>query len=240
MGEPVTKRLCVICARGGSKGIKNKNLRMLAGKPLLAHSIAQAKASGMFDVVAVSSDSPTILEAAREYGADHLVERPAELASDSAAKVPAIRHCAATVEARTGEKFDTIADLDATSPLRSVDDIRGAVSALEESGAENLVTAMPARRSPYFNLVELDTRGRVQLSKPPERPIVRRQDSPRCFDLNASVFVWTRDALFTPPDSVLRPDTVLFEMPEERSVDIDTELDFAFVEFIMARNETAS
>ncbi len=233
------RRLAVICARGGSKGVKGKNLRDLAGKPLIAHSLGQAKNCGLFDAVAVSSDSTEILDAAREWGADYMVERPAELASDTAPKVPAIRHCAETVEAETGQQFDTIADLDATAPLRNVDDIRGAVELLETSDAANVVSAMASRRSPYFNLVERDETGRVRLSKPPAAPIARRQDAPKCFDLNASVFVWTRGALFSGNDYVLGDNTLLFEMPEERSIDIDTETDFKFVEFLISAGETS-
>lgn len=232
----MTRRLCVICARGGSKGVKGKNLRLLAGKPLLAHSIAQAKDSGLFAAIAVSSDSDAILEAGRAYGATHLIRRPDDMASDTAPKVPAIRHCCATVEAETGSAFDTIVDLDATAPLRNLDDIRGVIELLETSGCANVVSAMPARRSPYFNLVELDLRGRVRLSKPPERPIVRRQDAPKCFDLNASVFAWSRAALFSHFDTVLGTDTLLYVMPEERSIDIDTETDFKFVEFMMSQS----
>jgi len=232
------KRLAVICARGGSKGIKGKNLRMLAGKPLLAHTVEQARASGVFDWVAVSSDSADILAAGKAAGADFAIERPAELANDTAPKVPAIRHCAAEVEARTGVTLDTIVDLDATAPLRSLDDIRGAVAKLEASDADNLLTGMPARRSPYFNLVEEQSDGRIELAKKPAQPIARRQDAPRCFDLNASVFVWKRATLFSDNDYVLGDNTILFEMPEERSIDIDSETDFAFVEFIMNRKDT--
>lgn len=227
------KRLAVICARGGSKGIRNKNLRPLAGKPLLAHTVEQALASTVFDWVAVSSDSDEILAAGTAAGADFAVRRPVELASDTAAKIPAIRHCAATVEAETGIRIDIITDLDATSPLRSLDDIRGAVAKLEASGADNLLTGMPARRSPYFNLVEEAADGHVQLSKKLATPITRRQDAPKCFDLNASVFVWTRAALFSGNDTVFNNHTILYEMPEERSIDIDTETDFDFVAFIM-------
>ena len=228
------RRLAVICARGGSKGVKGKNLRELAGKPLIAHSIGQAKDSGLFDAVAVSSDSVAILEAARTWGADFTVTRPEELATDAAPKVPAIRHCAQTMETETGEQFDTIVDLDATAPLRNTDDIRGAVELLETSDAANVVTGMPARRSPYFNLVERDDKGRVHLSKPPAATLYCRQDAPECFDLNASVFVWTRWALFSDHDSALSDNTLLFVMPEERSIDIDTETDFKFVESLMS------
>lgn len=232
------KRLAVICARGGSKGIKGKNLRTLMGKPLLAHTVEQACESGVFDWVAISSDDHQILAVGTAAGADFAIERPVSLAGDAAPKVPAIRHCAAEVERLTGTAIDTIVDLDATAPLRSLDDIRGAVEKLEHSSADNLVTGMTARRSPYFNLVEEQPDGRVRLAKIPETPIARRQDAPRCFDLNASVFVWKRAALFSDLDYVIGDNTILLEMPEEHSIDIDSETDFAFVEFIMNRRQT--
>jgi len=233
-------RLAVICARGGSKGVEGKNLRPLAGKPLIAHSIVQAKQSGVFTAVAVSSDSADILETARKWGADNVVQRPHELATDAAPKVPAIRHCAEAVERAMGIAFDVIVDLDATAPLRNLDDVRGVVRLLEESGAANVVTGMKARRSPYFNLVERNGRGRVHLSKQPVKLIARRQDAPPCFDLNASVFAWTRGALFSADDSVLGNDTLLYEMPEERSIDIDSETDFRFAEFLMTTKGSAA
>ena len=230
------KRLCTICARGGSKGVKGKNLKVLLGKPLIAHSIDQARASGLFDLIAVSSDSDEILAVAQDCGADLLVKRPDELATDQAAKLPVIRHCVAEVERLTGDSFETLVDLDATSPLRTPEDIRDAVELLERSGAGNVITAMPARRSPYFNLVELDQDGIVHLSKSPRSAIVRRQDAPKCYDMNASIYVWRRAALFG-NESLFNPDTRLHVMPEERSIDIDSELDFRFVEFLMASGE---
>ena len=90
MGTQV-KRLCTICARGGSKGVPNKNVRMIAGKPLIAHTIIQAKKSELFDSVAVNSDSMQILDVAQEYEVDYLIKRPDELASDTSAKLPAIQ-----------------------------------------------------------------------------------------------------------------------------------------------------
>ncbi len=227
------RRLCTICARGGSKGVKGKNLRMLAGKPLIAHSIEQARASGLFDALAVSSDSDAILEVAREYGCDYLIKRPDELATDQAAKLPVIRHCVAEVERLSGGEFDTLVDLDATSPLRLPADIVGAVGLLETSGSGNVLTAMPARRSPYFNLVEVDSAGVVHLSKPLESAVVRRQDAPKCYDMNASIYVWCRPVLFERA-GLFNADTRLYVMPEERSIDIDSELDFLFVEFVIS------
>ncbi len=230
-------RICTICARGGSKGVKNKNIRELAGKPLIAHTIDQARSSGLFELIAVSSDSSEILDTARRYGADLMVERPPELATDTADKLPAIRHCVQDAEKHAGKRFDVVVDLDATSPLRLPEDICGAVDLLETRGVSNVITAAPARRSPYFNLVELGADEVVRLSKPLARAIVRRQDSPPCFDMNASIYVWRRDALFNHP-TVFAADTRLFVMPEERSTDIDSELDFEMVELLMKKRAT--
>ena len=228
------RRLCTILARGGSKGVPGKNIRPLDGKPLIAHSVEQARAANLFEVIAVSSDDPAILQAGKDAGADMIVERPAALATDSAAKLPAIRHCVEQVEAAYPCQFDTLVDLQPTSPLRLPSDIAGAVSLLEAGVAENVITGSPAKCSPYFNLVEERADGTVGLSKPTNPPIVRRQDAPRTFDMNGSIYVWRRDVLMSGVGLFL-PSTLLYEMPEERSADIDTETDFLFVTFLMER-----
>lgn len=222
------KRLCTVCARGGSKGVPNKNIRPLMGRPLIAHTIRQARASGLFDAIAVSSDSEAILDAAREAGADFAIRRPDALATDAAAKLPVIRHCAAEAERLSGTMFDIVVDLDATSPLRTPDDIRHATAIGEEDGVSNVITAMPSRRSPYFNLVELQNDGRVALAKKLESPVERRQDAPKTFDMNASIYVWKRNVLFG-NDGLFLDGTRLYVMPEERSIDIDSEIDFEIV-----------
>ncbi|CAI6084369.1 cytidylyltransferase domain-containing protein [Cohnella sp. JJ-181] len=226
------KRLCSICARGGSKGVPNKNIRLLNGRPLISYSIEHAKETGLFEAIAVSSDSEEILEVARASGADILVKRPPEMASDQAPKVPAIRHCFTEAENMLGIVFDTSVDLDATSPLRHASDIVRAVRLLEDTGVSNVITGMPARRSPYFNLVEINERGVAELSKRLPAPVVRRQDSPLCYDMNGSIYVWTRSALLE-NDTLFLSDTRLYEMPEERSIDIDHELEWEWVSFLM-------
>ncbi len=231
-------RICTICARGGSKGVKNKNIKIVAGKPLIAHSIQQAKESGLFDVIAVSSDSEEILAVAKQYGADILIERPPELATDQAAKLPVIQHCLTSAEKEMGKRFEVVVDMDATSPLRLVEDIVQSVQMFEENvDADNLITGAPSRRSPYFNLVEVNTEGYVGLSKKLDKVIVRRQDAPKCFDMNASIYIWRRETLLNSA-SVFQKKTLLYEMPEDRSIDIDSELDFEFVSFLaMKRGE---
>ncbi len=225
-------RICTICARGGSKGVENKNIKIIAGKPLIAHSIQQAKQSNLFDVIAISSDSPEILAVAKQYGADILVKRPTELATDQAAKLPVIQHCVTTVERELGKQFDVIVDMDATSPLRLVEDILKSVQLFEENmNADNLITGAPSRRSPYFNLVEVNHEGYASLSKKLDKEIVRRQDAPKCYDMNASIYIWRREAVLN-STTVFQEKTLLYEMPEERSIDIDSELDFEFVSFL--------
>ncbi len=211
-----------------------KNLRDLMGKPLIAYSIEQARATGLFSAVAVSSDSTEILDVARRFGADVLVERPMEMATDTAAKLPAIQHCVETAERDMRQQFSIFVDLDVTSPLRLPEDIKGAVRLLESGGASNVITGAPARRSPYFNLVELDGNGHVHLSKRTPHPITRRQDAPLCYDMNASMYVWRRDIFLGNP-AVFYEDTLLFQMPEERSIDIDSELDWEIVELLMKK-----
>jgi N-acylneuraminate cytidylyltransferase/CMP-N,N'-diacetyllegionaminic acid synthase len=179
----------------------------------------------------VSSDSAEILSVAKEFGVTHLIERPAELATDSASKVPAIRHCVAAVEAHMGQ-FDYVADLDCTAPFRLPNDIANAFNLIESKGVSTLISGTRARKLPYFNIVELTDEGFVRISKETSIPLVRRQDSPTCFDMNASIHIWRRETLFA-SDARFQNDTVLYEMPFERSIDIDTEIEFTINELLM-------
>lgn len=230
-------RICTICARGGSQGVPGKNTKLIKGIPLIAHSIIQAQESKLFDALAVSSDSQEILDIAKDFGVDYCIKRPDEMASETAAKVPVIRHCVESVEKLCKISFDVCVDLDCTSPLREVSDIVEAVKLLEDENRENVITGMPSRRSPYFNLVERNKEGKVVLSKSLDQKIVRRQDSPECYDMNASVYVWKREVL-AKNDKVFLETTGIYVMPEERSIDIDSPLDFEFVKFMMEREHS--
>jgi CMP-N,N'-diacetyllegionaminic acid synthase len=229
--------ICTICARGGSKGVVGKNSRELLGKPLLAWTIEQARATGLFAAIAFSSDSDVLLEASLKAGADIAVKRPDEMATDTAPKLPAIRHCLEQAMTRTGINPGIFVDLDVTSPLRLPSDISGVVDLLRKSGAHNVITGAPAHRSPYFNLVEARPDGSVGLSKTANPPVARRQDAPRCFDMNASIYAWHVAAFLENP-AVFYPDTRLFEMPQERSIDIDSELDFTLVELLLRKRQS--
>lgn len=231
----MAKVLCTICARGGSKGVKNKNIKELCGKPLIAYTIEQAKASKLFEHIVISTDSDAIASVAKEYGAEVFFKRSAEMASDTAGKLDVIRDAFIRSEAHYQDTFDYLIDLDATAPLRSVEDIVNSFNQFLQNSNDNLITAMPSRRSPYFNLVEVDSNGKVALSKKLDGTVLRRQDTPKSYDMNASIYIWKRDAILN-ENSLFLDSTGLYVMPEERSIDIDNELDFAFVEFLMNKN----
>jgi CMP-N-acetylneuraminic acid synthetase len=231
--EASATRLCTVCARGGSTGVPGKNLRLLDGAPLVSHSVSQARKSGLFGVIAVTSDSAAILAAAREAGADELIERPRHLATDRSPRIDAVAHCVDAVESRRDMRFATIAEVPPTSPLRTPMDIVGAVELLESRGVSSVVSGCEARRNPYYNILERQEDGTVAISKP-GRDLAARQDAPRCFDMNDAIYVWRGDALRTDP-RVLYSDTLLYEMPQERSLDIDTPHDFLVAEIAYAR-----
>lgn len=233
------KLLCIIGCRGGSKGVKNKNITPIAGKPLLAHTILQALQSKLFEHIVLSTDSEEIARVGQEWGAEVFFLRDKEMATDSAGKLPAIRDALLKSEEYYKTRFDVVFDLDATSPLRLVSDITQAYQQFVQDDNDILITAAPARKSPYFNLIEIfedENTPKVDLSKRPQKPILRRQDSPKCYDMNASIYIWKREALLE-NDSVFIPNTGLFVMPEERSIDIDTPLDFEFVEFMLLKEK---
>ena len=203
---------------------------------MIVYSIEQALATKLFDQIVVSSDSAEIRNVALANGATDAVERPFELASDTAPKLPAIRHCVESAEKKFGQ-FEVIIDLDATAPLRDPEDILGALELLKTTNSDNVITGTPAHRSPYFNLVETNEQGIVHLSKQPRAAVDRRQDSPECFDMNASIYVWRRHALFE-NETLFTKSTRLFVMPRERSIDIDSQADFDMVEWLMTKGNT--
>lgn len=228
----MTRTIASICARGGSKGLPRKNVLPFAGKPLIAHTIAQALACPGIDAVYVSTDDDEIAQVAAAHGAHVPYRRPAELATDQAAKIPVIEHLVRHLEA-AGDTVDRVVDLQPTSPLREVQDIEGA---LRLAGIADLVVSVSEpSHNPYYSLAEVQPDGTLALSKPSEAA-VRRQDVPAVWGLNGSIYVWQRAALARAAAQgfwsvPMRP----FPMPRERSVDIDDALDFAWAEWLARR-----
>ena len=184
----MTEVLCTICVRGGSKGVRNKNIRPLAGKPLIAHSIEQAKQTRLFSKIIISTDSPDIAQVARQHGGEVFFLRSKGLSGDDSGKVPVMRDAFQRSEEYFSTQFDVLIDLDATSPLRSSEDILLAYQIFVDSGFSNLLTGSESRRNPYFNMVEKNEEGKIRVSKPLPVGIRSRQAAPKCYDLNASIY----------------------------------------------------
>ena len=220
--------ICTICARGGSQGVPGKNLKLINGIPLIAYTIEFAKKSGYFEDIVVSSDSKEILDCASNFGSSLNIKRPEKLAKNSSPKIPAIRHCFQEAEKITKKTYKYIVDLDPTSPLRSKNDLQNCINIFENNKAPNLITGCLSRRSPYFNMVKLKNNKYASLVFEPKKQITRRQDTPICYDMNASIYIWSRDALIK-SDKLFYPDTLFYEMPIERSYDIDSEFDYRIV-----------
>lgn len=229
--------LATVAARGGSKGVKGKNIRMLAGKPLIGHTLDQIRAWGKYARLLVSTDSDEIAEIARAYGADVPFLRPAELATDTSGKIEVLRHALLEAERIYATRFDALFDLDATAPIRMPGDMDRIVSRFLETGADCVLSATKARKNPYFNMLEENPDGTVAVSKPLPAALKRRQDAPRVFDANASMYVYRRGFLLDPATvSVLSGRAFVYEMDPLSAYDIDEELDFRIVEMIMSES----
>ncbi|MEK7375558.1 MAG: acylneuraminate cytidylyltransferase family protein [Candidatus Margulisiibacteriota bacterium] len=227
--------LLTIAARGGSKGVKNKNIRDLCGLPLIAHTVLQAKKWGRADKIICSTDSIQIAEIAVKYGAEAPFMRPAELATDTCGKVAVIRHALVKAEEFYGKKFNVIIDLDATAPVRTPEDIDGALKVFKEKKPKTVFSVTPCRKNPYFNMVELNNEGFARMVKD-SRVLLRRQDAPKVYDVNASIYVYDRDYLTGDKTvSALSECTAVYEMGEYSAFDIDSETDYQFIEFLVKK-----
>lgn len=224
--------LYLITARGGSKGVPGKNIRRLAGRTLIGHAIAHARGAGADDRdICLSTDSEEIIAAASEEGLEVPFVRPAELATDTASSYDVIMHALSWME-NHGRHFDRVVLLQPTSPLRTSDDVKGAM-ALWSQDIDMVVGVREAKTNPYYNAYEADSDGMLHISKG-EGGITRRQDAPKVWEYNGAVYVMTADSLRHGPMSGfrrIRP----FEMSEENSVDIDSELDLMLAESLLAR-----
>jgi CMP-N-acetylneuraminic acid synthetase len=225
--------LATVCARGGSKGLRNKNILPIGGKPLIAWSVDVAKRWGKARRIVCSTDSEEIAVAARAAGAEAPFVRPAELSDDKAGKVAVIRHALAFCE-QAGEKYDLVVDLDATAPVRTVRDLDRCLQLFEERRPEVLFSVTRARKNPYFNMVERKSDGNLSVVKTLQNALLRRQDAPQVFDLNASIYFYDARALAAGTYAgVLQSRFDVYEMDDSAAFDIDTELDSVVVEAIM-------
>ncbi len=231
--------IATVCARGGSKGLPRKNVLPFAGLPLIAHSIRQALACQLIEGVYVSTDDEEIAQVARDHGAQVPYLRPAELATDTAGKLPAIEHLVTHLEAG-GAKIATIVDLQPTSPLRSEQDLNAALALRDQAGL--VVSVTQPSHNPYYTLVEATPEGGLRLSKTlASGQAVARQAVPEVWGLNGAIYVWRRDALTRAVrEGFWSVDMRPLAMPRERSIDIDDRLDFDTAEWLYSSGRTGA
>ncbi|MFB2118249.1 acylneuraminate cytidylyltransferase family protein [Parapedobacter sp. 2B3] len=231
--------LITLCARGGSKGIPGKNIRALAGEPLISYTIklAQRFAKQYKAKISLSTDSQEIVSVSRRFDLITDYVRPEGLATDTAGKVEVIGDLLLYEEARCQRTFDYILDLDITSPLRTLRDLENAFSIFRNSDAYTLFSVNSAARNPYFNMVEKKESGYYGLVKTdPTGAILSRQKAPRVYDLNAS-FYWYRRSFFSSnPISVFTDKSLIYEM-DHICFDLDHTIDFEFLEFLIVHNK---
>ena len=224
--------VATICARGSSKSVPDKNIRLLCGKPLIVYTIEVAKKCKLINRIIVSTDAPRIAEIAKASGAEVPFLRPKALARDDTPKLLVIKHAIQYLASQENYYPEIVVDLDPTSPLRTEKDIEACIKIVRDEGADNVITVTKARKNPYFNMVEI-TDGKVKLVKQPPQAVIRRQDASEVYDMNASIYVWKREALLN-NESVFLPGTRVHVMPDW-AIDIDSETDFQFVEFILTK-----
>lgn len=223
------KVVCVIPARGGSKGVLRKNIKKLVDKPLIAYTIEQALQSRYIDRTIVSTEDKEIADISKEYGAEVPFIRPDDLAGDQVATVDVLLHAINWLEEEEKYDFDVLVLLHTTTPLRVVKDVDSCIEMLQGAKVDNVFSVTEAHRNPYFNMVELDKQGTVKLVK--EEVFSTRQSAPEVYDLNASIYVWWKDILKNEKKIFLAGSKV-YVMPKERSVDIDDDLDFRIAEYL--------
>ena len=233
--------LITICARGGSKGILGKNIKMINGKPLIYYTLNTAnlfkdKLDYPIDIV-ISTDSNEIksVVSSLEFKLDLNYIRPDFLATDSAGKIGAIKDVKEYMEKKYNKEYDYVLDLDVTSPLRSVKDLENALEIINNNKeAYNLFSVSPANRNPYFNMVEKNKDGFYDLCKHSE--YLTRQSTPQVLELNAS-FYWYKKTFFEMDFNRAITNKSLVYIMDHVCFDLDQPTDFDFMEYLLENNK---
>ena len=237
-GSPHGGIVGFIFARGGSKGVLRKNLRLLAGKPLIAYAIQTGLSSRWIDTMIVSTDDEEIAATALEYGAIVPFLRPAELAGDSSPEWESWQHAITTVNNDDRlPNVDVFVSIPTTAPLRFVSDVDACIDTFLEVRPDVVATATEAHRSPWFNMLVVDDDGTARKVISNER-IIRRQDAPVAYDMTTVSYV-ARPQYVLDSESMFEGDLRAVIVPKERALDIDTEFDFELAEWMIARHTSA-
>lgn len=223
-----------IFARGGSKGLPGKNIKPLAGKPLIGWAISAALAVPEICRVVVSTDDADIARVARDCGAEVPFLRPDSLASDTVSELDAWRHALKTLRDIEGALPDPFISVPATAPLRRPEDIAACLDCYRTGGADVVLTVTEAHRNPWFNMVMAGADGMVAVVNNPDGAVTRRQDAPDVMDVTTVAYVANPRFLLA-GGKLFSGRVKAVTVPAERAIDIDTAHDFSIAEFLMAK-----
>ena len=221
--------LGVIPARGGSKGIPRKNIRDMAGKPLIGWAIDEGLKSRYVDRLVLSTDDQEIARVARDYGAEVPFMRPPELARDTSTGIDPVIHMIDTLP----EKYDYVVLLQPTSPLRTVEDIDGCIEQCIEHDADCCISMVEAATSPYYAFT-LTRENRLKFVIEQDSYFTARQQLPKTYEPNGAVYVARCDWL-RKTGKYLTGQTMAYIMPRERSLDVDDLFDFELCEMVLKK-----
>ena len=224
------KPICFIGARGGSKGVLRKNIRNLGNKPLIAHSIESALKSNIFSHIVVSTEDKEIAKIAKENGAEVPFIRPKKLATNSASMADVMYHGITELQL-LGYNFDVFVNRDCTVPFIQISDIKKAIQLLRKTKCDQVVGVYKQHLNPYFNMMELNSKGFLKMSKMNGKRPVGRQSAPIVYQLNG-LWVYDREK-FLKYRKPLLPKTLPHEIPPETGFMIDTEFEFKIAELII-------
>lgn len=238
MGNYIQKQILgVITARGGSKGLARKNIQLLGGKPLINYTIEAAQKSKYLTHTVVSTEDTEIAKIANSCGGWVPFRRPVELAQDNTPIFPVLRHATLKIESLKNIKMDCILLLQPTSPFRTGEDIDACIERFFDLEAEVVMTAKTSEASPSYNLIE-GTPGTpwTKLCSQPRIILNRRQEAPATWTVHGAVYVYARDALFNYEHHLRMERAAIYEMPEEKILDIDSKMDLLWAEFLLKHN----
>jgi CMP-N-acetylneuraminic acid synthetase len=228
--------LGIIPARSGSKGVPDKNIREVGGKPLIAHTIEDAIGSNLLDEFLVSTDSERYAEIARNAGAPVPFIRPAELATDNAPTVDVVKHAINEFESRHEQMVDAIVLLQPTAPLRTAEDIDAAIELFLRSDVESLITCYETVDAHPNYMYERASKNRVVAVRDQKNVPDRRQDFDPVYLRNGAVYVSTREIIFN-DDRVYGERPAAYVMPQDRSVNIDEEFDLKLAQLLIEEDD---
>ena len=227
--------LFLICARAGSKGLKNKNLKKINNIPLVGHSIILAKRLTRYGKILVSSDSERILNVSKKFGSDFLIKRPKKLSGDNSSEIETWKHAIKKILGKN-YNFKYVVSLPPTAPCRKIVDVINCIQKIKKNYFDFIVCVAASKKNPYFNIVKMykDSRAELVISHTNRKKYFRRQDAPSTYDITTVCFAAKVNYVLT-ANNLLNGKVGSVLVPEKRAIDIDSSFDFKIANLLLKK-----